>query len=370
METLCEQYRTPNKTRKVNPEYNRHSRLIAAARKRGDKAEAARLAQAKRKLPVRNMMDHYVRIRYTRYADDFVVGVIGTKSIATDIKTRIKIFLQERLHLTLSDQKTLITHHSRKAHFLGFALTVCSDQQFAVKNKNGRICRTRMGCIGLEVPRDVTVKWRRKYCMDGKPTARYFLIDHSIHDIITTYGVELRGLYNYYAPAHNVAARLHPLRWIMNQSLCKTLAAKLKKSVSQVAKQFRYEGQIIGLGHVTRREGKRPLTATFGTHTLRRQPFSSKIDVDQRRRRWISRTQLVDRLLADQCEICGVRGKCHVHHIRALRDVKGSKAGWQQLMSAMRRKTLVVCPPCHQKIHRGQYDGVKLSKSTYSGEPR
>ena len=185
---------------------------------------------------------------------------------------------------------------------------------------------------------------------------KYFLLNHTVYDIITLYGIELRGLYNYYAPALNVAARLHPLRWLMNQSLCKTLAAKLKKPVSQVAKQFRYEGQIIGLRHIIHREGKRPLIAQFGTHSMRRQPFSSNMATDQKRRGWISRTQLVDRLLADKCEICGVSGKCHVHHIRAMRDVKGSKAGWQQLMSAMRRKTLVICPPCHRKIHTGQQD--------------
>jgi hypothetical protein len=95
---------------------------------------------------------------------------------------------------------------------------------------------------------------------------------------------------------------------------------------------------------------------------MKRQPFSTKTDIDQKRIAYRPRTQLVDRLLANQCEICGSRQHVEVHHIRAMKDVSSSKAGWQQLMSAMRRKTLVVCRTCHTKIHNGQYDGVKLTK--------
>lgn len=362
MEDLTEEYRTPNKTRKYNPEYNRHSRLIAQARQRGDKQEAVRLAKVKRKLSVRDAMDPFIRVRFCRYADDFIVSVIGPKAIAREIKQRMSMFLKEQLNLTLSPDKTLITHHTRKARFLGFNITIYNNNNYVEKDALGRIKRNRAGIVGLEVPRSVQVKWTKKYSRKGKPCAKIHLISQHPHNIITAYGLELRGLYEYYKPAHNVAARLYPIKWVMNQSLCKTLAEKYKTTVRKIARQFRYEGAAVGLGYITEREGKKPLHATFGTHAMKRQPFSTKTDIDQKRIAYRPRTQLVDRLLANQCEICGSKQHIEVHHIRAMKDVSGSKAGWQQLMSAIRRKTLVVCRPCHNKIHNGQYDGVKLTK--------
>lgn len=362
MEQLIQEYRTPERSRKVNSDYNRYSRLIADAKRQGDRDTARQLAKAKRQLPVRDPMDTFIRVNYFRYADDFIVSVIGPKAVACEIKRKIGDFLKEQLHLTLSEEKTLITHHSRKARFLGFDITINHDTQFVRKDTLGRIRRSRLGVVGLEVPKEVQVAWKRKYRQQGKPAPRLQLLNHDLHDIITAYGLELRGLYNYYAPAHNVAHRLYPLKWVMNQSLCKTLAAKLKITVSQAAKQFRYEGDAVGLSYMTQRPGQKPLLATFGTHAMRRKPFDPNPAIDNLRITRSTRTQLVDRLLATECEICGSTQQIEVHHIRAMKDVQGRTTGWAQLMAAMRRKTLVVCRQCHTKIHTGQYDGIKLTK--------
>ena len=364
MERLIQEYKTPNPYRKINPEYNRYSILITKAKQRSDREEARRLAKAKRRLPVRDPLDPFIRVRYFRYADDFIVSVIGPKAVAIEVKQKMSNFLVEKLKLTLSKEKTLITHHSRKARFLGFNITINQDTQFINKDALGRIRRSRLGIVGLEVPKEVQVHWKRKYSRNGKPAPRLQLLNHDLHDIITAYGLELRGLYNYYAPAHNVAHRLYPLKWVMNQSLCKTLAAKLKSTVRQTARQFRYESEAIGLGYVTKRPGARPLYATFGTHSMRRKPFGSNLEVDNLRVAHLPRTQLVERLSANECEICASTEYIEVHHIRAMKDVQGKTAGWSQLMAEMRRKTLVVCRQCHTKIHAGQYDSVKLTKIT------
>jgi group II intron reverse transcriptase/maturase len=362
MTQLARTYRTPNSVRKINPEYNRYTRLIHEARRKGNQAEAKRLAKIKRQLPVRDPMDPYIRVTGVRYADDFIVAVIGPKALAIEIKQKISTFLKDSLHLTLSDEKTLITHHTRKAHFLGFDITINHDTNYTTKDTLGRIWRSRLGRVGLEVPGKVPRQWRRRYCKKGKPAPRTQLLNHSLHDIITAYGLELRGLYNYYAPAYNVSTRLYPLKWIMNQSLCKTLAAKLNISVRQAAKQFRYEGNAVGLGYITDRPGHKPLHATFGTHSIKHQPFSTQLDVDQLRFTYHPRTQLVDRLQANRCELCGATQQIEVHHIRAMKDVKERPEDWAKLMAAIRRKTLVVCQNCHRKIHTGQYDGPKLTQ--------
>jgi len=74
------------------------------------------------------------------------------------------------------------------------------------------------------------------------------------------------------------------------------------------------------------------------------------------------RAEVVQRLLAGKCELCGVKGEpLQVHHIRKLADIdrpgRRPKAGWERIMSARKRKTLVVCEDCHRIIHAGRYDG-------------
>lgn len=81
-----------------------------------------------------------------------------------------------------------------------------------------------------------------------------------------------------------------------------------------------------------------------------------------------SRTELLQRMQANQCEICGREVDVEVHHIRKISDLKRkwqgrkSKPVWVKQMIARNRKTLVVCRKCHSDIHGGRYDGPSLTK--------
>ena len=55
-----------------------------------------------------------------RYADDFVVVSNGTKAEVKATKQAIQQFLENELHLTLSEEKTVITHVNDGFDFLGF----------------------------------------------------------------------------------------------------------------------------------------------------------------------------------------------------------------------------------------------------------
>ena len=80
---------------------------------------------------------------------------------------------------------------------------------------------------------------------------------------------------------------------------------------------------------------------------------------------WGKRSEVVDRLLAGECELCGAPANIEAHHIRKLADLRGkgraAKPKWVQLMAARQRKTLMVCRNCHHAIHYGRYDGPALS---------
>lgn len=87
--------------------------------------------------PSREPMDpNYRRVLYVRYADDFLIGVIGNKADAEQIKTAVSEFLKQELNLTMSPEKTLITHGHDKARFLGYDITISKNQ--AVKKDKGR----------------------------------------------------------------------------------------------------------------------------------------------------------------------------------------------------------------------------------------
>ena len=114
------------------------------------------------------------------------------------------------------------------------------------------------------------------------------------------------------------------------------------------------------------RENKKPLIAVFGKKPIRRQKGMAIGDEIQAV--YVNRNGLIDRLLAETCEICGKEGiPVEGHHIRKLKDLKKQWRGkekpvWIKKMIAIRRKSLFVCKQCHQSIHTGQYDGKRLTQ--------
>jgi group II intron reverse transcriptase/maturase len=122
--TLIPQY-TRGAVRKRNPEYNKLWAASQRQRQKGNTKEAERLRNEAQKLPTAVTDDpDYRRLKYVRYADDFLLGFIGPKSEAEAIKQHLKVFLRDELKLGLSEEKTLITHaRSDAARFLGYGAT-------------------------------------------------------------------------------------------------------------------------------------------------------------------------------------------------------------------------------------------------------
>ncbi len=149
------------------------------------------------------------RLKYVRYEDDFLLGLIGTKQDAELIKKRIKQFLQG-IELKMSEEKTLITHaQSGKARFLNYHINLMRSDSKVCKVRNHAIAGTHKrrsinSQLYFSVPNDVTRKWLRKVKRKGKPQYRKELLNLSNYDIIKTYEIELEGLINYYSRIHNL----------------------------------------------------------------------------------------------------------------------------------------------------------------------
>jgi Type II intron maturase len=286
-----------------------------------------------------------------------LLGFAGPKTEAEEIKRRLGQFLREELKLELSEEKTLITHaRTDAARFLGYEITVAHDDR---KLTAGR--RSVNGGVQLRVPADVIKAKCARYMRGGKPTHRPELKNESDYSIVSRYGAEYRGIVQYYLLAGDVR-RLNRLHWVMLTSLLKTLACKYGSSVSKMARRY---GATIQTPHgprkcmqatVNRGEHRKPMVATFGGIPLQRQ--TNAVLIDREPVRDAARgSELIRRLLAGRCELCGQAEKVQVHQIRKLADLHRPgqpQAEWTQHMAKRRRKTLVVCDGCHASIHDRQ----------------
>lgn len=360
---------TRGKKRATNPEYNNLNAAIARARRARNDQQVRELELQRRKLPSQDVHDpNFRRLQYIRYADDFILSFIGTKSKAEEIKTAIGSFLKEKLHLEMSASKTLITHsRTEHARFLGYDISVYHADD-KLSPRSGTLTKTRSvnGCIRLGIPYGRVDELNRRYMRGEKPIHEAGLLAFSDAQIIDVYQQQFRGVAEYYKFATD-RRTLNKLEYVMEASLTKTLAHKFKSSVSRIYRKYKGIRTVQGYTYkvlvveVPTKNGTRSIY--WGGIPLKViKPGTETLDDNNGRRNVTlsSRTDLIQRLQANECEICGSQENCEVHHIRKLADLKNrwrgrkEKPAWVIRMIAMQRKTLVVCVKCHDAIHSGK----------------
>jgi group II intron reverse transcriptase/maturase len=349
--TLIPEY-TRGESRTRNKEYEKARQMGARARKRGDHQKARELRREQARLPSVNCDDPgYRRLHYARYADDTLFGFTGPRAEAEKIKQRLAAFLRDELRLELSAEKTLITHaRTSAAKFLGYEITTQHSGTSGRKRINGS--------IALRVPNLVIKAKCSPYLERGKPAAQRALQNLGDHDIVAAYGAQYRGIVQYYLLAGDIH-RMDRLRWVMETSLLKTLAAKHDSTVTKMAARYKAaietpHGPRTCFEAVRIREGnQKPLVARFGGIPLKRQKTAVITDRAPGRDPY-PRKEIITRLLRNRCELCQHSGQVQVHHVARLADLAYPGHGqpaWARLMAKRRRKSLVVCPPCHDQIH-------------------
>lgn len=365
VETVLIPKYTRGAKRKPHEHYGKLMRRAQYLFRKGQSEAAQRLRTEAQQLPSQDPHDpDFRRLRYIRYADDFLLGFVGPKTEAEEIKQQIAVFLRETLHLELSKTKTLITHaRSGAARFLGYEVTTFQKDRKRTDTTRGTKCRSINGRVGLRLPRDILLEKCERYEKDGKAIHRAELLYESDSTIVTRYQQEYRGIAEYYRLAYNMHT-LSRLKWVMEQSLTKTLAHKHRISVSKVYQKYRAQLMIDGTSYkglqvTVPREGKEPLVATWGGISLK---WNRKATVrDQALNVRYYQSGLEQRLLAQKCEQCGatqLTDRIEVHHIRALKDLEAypgrHKPAWVKIMAARQRKTLVLCRTCHMDIQYGR----------------
>ncbi|MFT9076000.1 reverse transcriptase domain-containing protein [Ethanoligenens sp.] len=323
------------------------------------KLEAKRQAWAA--LPSMNPMDEsYRRITYCRYADDFLIGVIGSKMDAERIKENIKTFLSEHLKLELSLEKTLITHTTGKARFLGYDVTTTKPSSEFIRRNGARYRRTA-GIIKLYVPKEKWVKnlleknilWIQKD-ETGKerwmPVARSSFVNRAPVEIVGTFNAEIRGLYNYYALACNVSV-LSKYRYVMEYSMYKTFACKYRCPMVKAKLRYWRDG-IFSVPYVTSTGTEKQIPFYHDGFKKKKLSRDNQIDISPKPVSVYNfhPKELIVRILKGKCELCGKRDDTlKVYQVKKLSELR-ENLEWEALMTRMRRKTLAVCHDCYDRI--------------------
>lgn len=296
------------------------------------------------------------KLKYVRYADDFLIAVKGNREDCQWIKSKLAEFIGDTLKMELSEDKTLITHSSKCARFLGYDVRVRRSRKIKRGGPGHVKMRTLNGGVELLVPLNdkirqfVFTKGVAIQKEDGSmfPVHRKYLVGLTDLEIVSVYNAELRGICNYYGMASNFC-KLHYFAYLMEYSCLKTLASKHKTSLSKIIDKFNDGTGKWGVPYETKLGNKRRYFANYADCKGK----GSATD-------YISNAAIVygyavntleNRLKAKVCELCGTTESDHyeVHHINKLKNLKG-KERWEIAMIAKHRKTLVVCRDCHRSI--------------------
>lgn len=312
------------------------------------------------KTPCKSQTDK--KIKYVRYADDFLIGVNGSMEDCREIKRKLSEYISNTLKMELSQEKTLITHSNESARFVGYDVRVRRNSD--IKKSGNHTQRTLSQIVELKIPLDEKIMaflFSRdivKQDKEGKiyPNVRKELLRCSDLEIVSAFNAELRGICNYYSMASNFCD-LNYFAYLMEYSCLKTLAHKHKSTISKTITKLKDGKGNWGIPYAAKNGEKRCYFANFrdGKRVSKSSDVVDTTAIIHKN----ARTVFEERLSAKVCELCGTTTAEHyeIHHVHKVKNLKGKEL-WEQIMIAKRRKTIVLCHECHKRIH-----GKKVSTS-------
>ena len=364
---LSKGFQKPYKSR-ITAEYSRLSgkmtrvkQKIKKAEEAGNMAEKERLLKELKKLrsqllktPCKSQTDK--EIKYVRYADDFIIGVRGSREDCEEIKRKLSCFIRDSLKMELSEEKTLITHSNTYARFLGYDMRIRRSNVIK-PNGRGTTQRTMSNHMELAVPLGDKIQpflfkhgvVKQKENGELEPVHRNDLLRLTDLEMVSAYDAELRGICNFYYLAGNFY-KLHYLSYLMEYSCLKTLAFKHRCTIGKIKEKFSDKKGGWCIPYETKK-GMKYLYLSKHSDCAKGKEASDTIPGMTMIHKH-TRSTLESRLKAKTCELCGCTEsrQFEIHHVNKLKNLKG-KEPWEVMMIAKRRKTMVVCYECHKKLH-------------------
>lgn len=327
---------------------------------------------------------NFRRLHYVRYADDFLVGVIGSKKDCIKIRNDLYKFLEVELKLLLQPEKTLITSSKEYVKFLGYSIGFKEvSYKFKVKGTY-RPARRRILTLFVDMNKVIKKLAEAKFCkLNGDPLPCFQYLHQSQSVSLTRVNAVLRGYVNYYRLCNNFRRSLNRIRYILQHSLAKMFAAKFK--LKRRAVVFKVAGPTFSkkLGPA---KGKVAMGATDdqleksgkGVITIRQMEFSKLTDfpkpdlattskkksehfycpVEKAKAYYIRGTKAFNL----PCVNCGSKLKVEMHHIKAIGNLKKGTSALQKAVIASKRKQIPLCFVCHREEHLNRLRGLRKNK--------
>jgi len=390
MAKISEQYQGDVKpgNRKKNPVANKLLRY-------GNKTEYYRL-----RIPSRIPNEiGYRNCKYIRYADDFVIGVLGPREMAIELRDKVKNFLKHELNVELSLEKTKVTHVTHGIEFLGY---IFSRRQLFIKQSYGGTVVTRkmtIPTLDVNMKRVIARLADANFCdKSGKPLPAFRFLRLPQSETNTKVNYILKGLSEWWSIAGNRKAAIARVAYIIRYSIAKVYAAKFK--LIRVAAVFKLGGNdlskpigaraksVVGADEANTPKGKtKALTGIlFDRYHKIPEPKGNKIKpnwtpeyikalqkgVDLQsfiQLIWDAKRKNAKNPLAAMawrlesalsrqgapCAICGSFEDVQMHHVRALKDIAKSKNTVHRYMIAIERTQVPVCRKHHLELHKGNW---------------
>ena len=379
------------KERSSNKAYDTLMSARYRARKAGNIKKYRETLKMARKIGYGDPLDvGFRRLQFTRYADDFLVGIVGPRKLAERVRDLIKTFLRVKLKLGLNTDKTLITRTlGSKIPFLGYYINHGPKNMYTYRRKYRNKWKTirarRSGHIRLLVnTKKVINKLADEGFCDrlGEPLPNYKYFEHPQSFSVSRVGSVLQGLSNYYHLADTKRKVVSRFSYIITHSLAKTFAAKYKlqtrrqvfaqagkdlsksigvksgKTANGITDDLLKKWAVQSGGKL---DGKLPKIPFIGMKNV------SLPDTRPLPQNWSSTTLLVkshtDPLsklswrsirgrtsLSGTCAVCGETEGVVMHHVRGLKDLKGRNYVERMMMTA-RRKQIPLCRKHHAEMH-------------------
>ena len=317
------------------------------------------ILQIKKKMRNINSVERVgIRISYIRYADDFLIGVIGTKATTIEIRNKVKIFLEKELKIELNLEKTKITNiRKNNIKFLGYHIRTTNQkyyQSLLIKKTNSKgLVRPPNGRIKLIIPlKDLILILEKKgFIKNNKGIKKSGLEGYTDYEIIIKYLSILRGLYYYYLLADNIS-RFGMIAYFLIYSAAHTLASKYKSSITKIFKKY---GKTLKVQH-SNQKGKL-VSIELNIKNFPKTYKVSEIIDPFKVLNYAARSLAT---LNSPCSLCGAKDNIEMHHVKHLKNLNPKLSRHEAIMVSLKRKQIPVCKNCHNEIHRGKYDGKAL----------
>merc|ERR1711976_639364 len=341
--------------------------------------ELKQLAKISKKLPTYELSSLPQKAVFTRYADDWVLCISGTKEDAIRIKGEIEEYVTNVLLMKLSREKTLITHMQDGFSFLGYSIKMNTPEQDKIKQVvrryNNKVVRTKK----LVSSRKITIGIDMKTVMSKfmniekylpaqpnlktgfKPIAVKHLKVLSDYEIVLKFRQKFMGFYMYYRHCDKTSG-INFASYVMQYSCAATLAAKHNRSIKATFEKYG-NNLTVRETFFMKDNNKVEKEVKFSTYAemLKEyppdlKPLGSGGKRDPFKVHTFYRTKFKTFCV---CCICGETKGIELHHLKSVRRNKNKRIEFSKLKSDLNRNQIPVCKHCHDSITHGKYNDVK-----------